>query len=200
MSTPPLRRDAAQNRHRIVEVARRYVDDGRPLQLNDVARTASMGVATVYRHFPTPDALLETVAMPAFEELVQRAEQALADPDPWTALRDFLAAAIEAMLTDPAVPPVLAAATDSLEQTSELKHGLATAFTDLLARAHAAGVIDPGVTEADMTPLMCGIAYAANVHSELDRSERAATGLRYLTLLLTGLHRPRATTAPTLTT
>ncbi|MFB6785792.1 TetR/AcrR family transcriptional regulator [Streptomyces olivaceus] len=190
MSTPPLRKDAAQNRHRIIEVARRYVDDGRLLQLNDVARTASIGVATVYRHFPTPEALLETVALPAVEKLLRRAEHALAEDDPWTALRDFLAAAIEVLLTDPAVPPVFAAATDALEHTGDLKRRLVTAFAELLARAHAAGVIDSGVTESDMTPLMCGIAYAANIQSALDPTERATLGLRYLDLLLTGLHRP----------
>ena len=40
------------------------MDDGVPLQLNDVAWLAGVGVATVYRHFPTPEALLETVAAP----------------------------------------------------------------------------------------------------------------------------------------
>jgi len=190
MSTPPLRKDAARNWRHIVEIARQYVDDGKPLQLNDVARTASIGVATVYRHFPTPEALLETVALPAIEKLLRRAEHALAEDDPWTALREFLAAAIEVLLTDPAVPPVFAAATDALEHTGDLKRRLATAFAELLARAHAAGVIDPGVTESDMTPLMCGIAYAANIHGARDPAERAALGLRYLDLLLTGLHRP----------
>ncbi|MBB4684393.1 TetR/AcrR family transcriptional regulator [Amycolatopsis jiangsuensis] len=182
-----MRKDAARNRHRIIEVARHYVDDGKPLQLNDVARTASIGVATVYRHFHTPEALLETVAHPAIEELVRRAGQALTEPDPWTALRAFLAAAIEALLTDPAVPPVFSAVTDSLEHTGDLKRGLVTAFTELLARAHAAEVIDSRVTEADMAPLMCGVAFAANVHSALDPAGRAAHGLRYLELLLNGL-------------
>jgi AcrR family transcriptional regulator len=189
MSTPPLRKDAAQNRKRIIDTARRYVDDGRPLHLNDVARTASIGVATVYRHFPTPEALLETVALPAIEKLLRRAEHALAEDDPWIALREFLAAAIEVLLTDPAVPPVFAAATDILEHTGESKRRLAAAFAELLAHARAAKVIDPGVTASDMTPLMCGIAYAANIQSSLDPAERAALGLRYLDLLLTGLHR-----------
>ncbi|MDY7088483.1 MAG: TetR/AcrR family transcriptional regulator [Actinomycetota bacterium] len=186
----PLRKDAAQNRRHIVEVARRYVDQGKPLQLNDVARTASIGVATVYRHFPTPEALLETVALPALEELARRAGQALTEPDPWTALHDFLGAAIETMLADPAVPPVFAAATTVLEHTGDLRRGLVTAFAQLLSRAHAAGVIDPAVTEADMAPLMCGVAYAATVHNALSPAEQAATGLRYLDLLLTGLRRP----------
>jgi AcrR family transcriptional regulator len=190
MSTPPLRKDAARNWRHIVETARQYVDDGKSLQLNDVARTASIGVATVYRHFPTPEALLETVALPTIEKLLQRAEHALAEDDPWLALREFLAAAIETLLTDPAVPPVFAAATDALEHTGDLKRRLATAFAELLARAHAAEVIDSGVTESDMIPLMCGIAYAANIQSALDPTERATLGLRYLDLLLTGLHRP----------
>ncbi|MET8357301.1 TetR/AcrR family transcriptional regulator [Micromonospora sp. NPDC005171] len=190
MSTSPLRKDAAQNRRHIVETARRYVADGKPLQLNDVARTASVGVATVYRHFPTPEALLETVALPAIEKLVRRAEHALTEADPWIALRGFLTAAIEALLADPAVPPVFAAATSSLEHTSDLKRGLADAFTKLLTRAHQAGVIDSNVTEADMIPLMCGIAYATNVHSALGPTERATIGLRYLNLILAGLHRP----------
>ena len=62
----PLRKDAAQNWDRIVAVARELVDEGTPLQLNDIARRAGLGVGTVYRHFPTAEALLETVATPAW--------------------------------------------------------------------------------------------------------------------------------------
>jgi AcrR family transcriptional regulator len=190
VTTTPLRKDAARNWEHIVATARRYVDEGRPLQLNDVARAASIGVATVYRHFPTPEALLETVAAPALEALAERAEQALADPDPWPALHGFLAAGIQVQLTDASVPPVLAAATDALDRTTELKHRVAGLFGRLLDRVHAAGAIDPGVSEADLASLMCGIAYAANVHPALDTTERAATGRRYLDLLLAGLRRP----------
>lgn len=66
MTTAPLRKDAARNWERIVAVARDLVDEGTPLQLNDVARRAQLGVGTVYRHFPTAEALLETVATPAW--------------------------------------------------------------------------------------------------------------------------------------
>ncbi|MFE7121342.1 TetR/AcrR family transcriptional regulator, partial [Streptomyces sp. NPDC057654] len=70
MTTAPLRKDAARNWERIVTTARALVDQGTPLQLNDVAHRAGLGVATVYRHFPTPEALLETVAAPCLEDLV----------------------------------------------------------------------------------------------------------------------------------
>ncbi|BCJ55955.1 hypothetical protein Asp14428_74300 [Actinoplanes sp. NBRC 14428] len=53
MTTAPLRKDAARNWQRIVEVGRRLIDQQVPIQLNEVARAASLGVATVYRHFPT---------------------------------------------------------------------------------------------------------------------------------------------------
>lgn len=187
MTPAPLRKDAARNWHRIVEVARRYLDEGKPIQLNDVARATAVGVATVYRHFPTPEALTETVATPGIESLIAYAERGLAASDPWTALRDFLNAAIDAQLSDAAMPPVFAAPADALPRTTELKQRVIELFEQLLHRAHAAGVVDPGVTEADMLPLMCGIAYAANVHPAADARERAATGRRYLAVLLEGL-------------
>ena len=56
MTTAPLRKDAARNWQRIVDVGRRLVDDGVSLQLNEVAQLAGVGVATVYRHFPAPEA------------------------------------------------------------------------------------------------------------------------------------------------
>src|SRR3954462_12559974 len=97
MTTAPQRKDAARNRNRIVEVGRRLVDAGTPIQLNDVARAATVGVATVYRHFPTPKALLETLATAGLEALVAHAERALATEDPWPALRDFLYAGLDAL-------------------------------------------------------------------------------------------------------
>jgi AcrR family transcriptional regulator len=189
MTAAPRRKDAARNWQRIVETARHYVDQGKPLQLNDVARAASIGVATVYRHFPTPEALLETIAAPAFETLAECAEQALADADPWTALRGYLAMAIEIQLTDASVAAVFAAPTDALDRTTELKHRVTVLFGQLLERARAAGAIDPDVSEADIVPLMCGIAYAANLHTALGATQRAAIGRRYLELLLAGLQR-----------
>ena len=187
MTTAPLRKDAARNWQRIVDVGREYVDAGRPVQLNEVARAASVGVATVYRHFPTPEALVETIAAPRIESLIEHAEHGLATDDPWAALCDFLHIAIEVQLSDPAVPPVFAAPADALPRTTELKRRIVDRFERLLHRAHAAGVADPGVTKADLMPLMCGVAYAANVHPAADARDRVATGRRYLAVLLEGL-------------
>ncbi|MFI9644691.1 TetR/AcrR family transcriptional regulator [Streptomyces sp. NPDC052040] len=185
MTTAPLRKDAARNWERIVAVARALVDEGTPLQLNDVARRAGLGVGTVYRHFPTAEALLETVATPCLERLAAHGEQALADDEPGRALAGFLTRTIEAQVTDASLSPVTAAPTDALPRTTELKRTLRSVGGELLVRARAAGVVRPDLTSEDLVPLMCGVAYAASVHSA--PAARVETAHRYLTALLEGV-------------
>ncbi|MFB8395666.1 TetR/AcrR family transcriptional regulator [Streptomyces yangpuensis] len=184
--TTPLRKDAARNWQRIVSVARDLVDEGTPLQLNDVARRAGLGVGTVYRHFATPEALLETVAAPCLEALAAHGRQALADADPWRGLTGFLFHTVEAQVTDAALPPVAAAATDALARTTELKKSVASAGATLLARARDAEAVRPDLAAADLVPLMCGIAHAVSVHGGTP-AERVDTAHRYLAALLEGL-------------
>ncbi len=180
-----LRRDAARNWDQIVETGRRLVDEGTPLRLNEVARAAAVGVATVYRHFPTPEALLETIALPGLEALAARGEHALTEDDPGTAFTGLLLAGIDALLADPAIPPVFSAPDHVLPRTAEVVARLAGLNTLLLDRAQRAGAIRPGLTAADITRLICGIVYAATL--EPDAAARPALTHRYLDLLLTGL-------------
>ncbi|MEZ0092296.1 TetR/AcrR family transcriptional regulator [Streptacidiphilus sp. EB129] len=187
MTPAPLRKDAARNWERIVAVARDLVDDGEPLQLNDVARRAGLGVGTVYRHFPTAEALLETVATPCLEALTAHGERALADDDAWRAFSGFLAGTIEAQVTDASLATVTAAPTDSLPRTTELKQTLWSVGARLLDQARDAGAVRADLTPDDLVPLMCGIAHAATVHSDTPAA-RSDAAHRYLTALLEGLH------------
>ncbi|MEV7807401.1 helix-turn-helix domain-containing protein [Microbispora sp. NPDC088329] len=186
MTSTQLRKDAARNWERIVAIARDLVDQGTALQLNDVARRAGLGVATVYRHFATPEALLEAVAAPCLEALAAHGEQALADTDPRRALEGFLHRIVEAQVTDAALPPVAAATTDALPRTTELKKSLASAGTALLERARHAGVVRPDLAATDLVPLMCGIAHAVTVHGGTP-ADRVGTARRYLATLLEGM-------------
>lgn len=181
------RSDAARNRQHIVDTARRFVDDGLPLRLNDVARAASIGVATVYRHFPTTEALLETVAHPALTELASAADRAVrsAPDDAWQAFAGFLTAGIDAQLADASVQPVVAAASHALPETTDLVTRLHTTTGELLSRAIAAGAIRPGLTREDVVRLMCGVVFAASVHAT--PAERAPLTRTYLTIVLAGL-------------
>ncbi|MFF3445453.1 TetR/AcrR family transcriptional regulator [Streptosporangium sp. NPDC002721] len=185
--TTPLRKDAARNWERIVAVARELIDDGTPLQLNDVAHHAGLGVGTVYRHFPTAEALMETLASACLAELAAHGEQALADDDPWRALTGFLSRTVQAQLTDASLAPVMAAPADTLPRTTELKAAVWSAGERLLARAHHVGAVRADVTSDDMVPLMCGIAYAATVHGS-SPTTRVRAAHHYLTVLLEGLH------------
>jgi AcrR family transcriptional regulator len=175
-----LRKDAARNRDRIVEVARELVDEGTPLQLNDIARQAGLGVGTVYRHFPTTEALLETVATPCLEALAADGEAALKDEDSGRALAGFLHRTVQAQVTDRSLSIVTPASTDALPRTTELKKVLRDTGAELLSRASDAGAVRPDLRPDDLVPLMCGIAYAANVHG-------GGMAHRYLDMLLDGL-------------
>jgi AcrR family transcriptional regulator len=189
MTSAPLRRDAARNWQRIVEVGRELVDAGVPLQLNEVARLAGVGVATVYRHFPTPEALLETVAAPGLEALAAHGQQALADGDPWRALSGFLFVGVDAMLSDASMSPVTAARDDALPRTTELKVRLAALCGQLADRAHAAGALRRDVAQADLIPLVCGVVHAAKAHAS-GHEPAPVTGRRYLAVTLDGLRTP----------
>ncbi|OIK27125.1 TetR/AcrR family transcriptional regulator [Streptomyces malaysiense] len=189
MTSTQLRKDAARNWDRIVAIARELVDEGAALQLNDVARRAGLGVGTVYRHFATPEALLETVAAPCLEGLAEHGRRALAGTDPLRALEDFLSRVVEAQVTDAALAPVTAASTDALPRTAELKRSLTTTGTELLDRAQAAAVIRPDLVAADLVPLMCGIAHAVDIHGG-DTAARLRTARRYLTAFFEGARTP----------
>lgn len=184
--TTPLRKDAARNWDRIVGVARALVDQGTPLQLNDVAGRAGLGVGTVYRHFPTPEALLETVAAPCLEALAAHGRQALTDTDPWCAFEGFLLRTVEAQVTDASLAPVAAAPADTLPRTTELKGELLSVGAALLDRARGAGAVRGDLGAGDLVPLMCGIAHAVDVHGGAP-DDRIATAHRYLAGLLHGL-------------
>src|SRR5436189_292594 len=93
----PLRADARRNRARILEAARcACAEHGANVQIDDVARSAGVGVGTVYRHFPTKDALIGALVAEKFRVTTENIRYALEIEDPWegfcTALRDGLRA------------------------------------------------------------------------------------------------------------
>lgn len=186
MTTTRPRRDAARNRQRIVEIGREQVDAGLPLQLNEIARVASVGVATVYRHFPSPEALMESLAQPGLSGLLETGEHALTDRDPAGALEEYLLSALEAQAADPALAHVFAASQLELPASREKVQRLRELLGELLSRAHAIGEVDQDVTLTDLVPLLCGIVHAAALRTS-DRRDRVAAVRRYLRVALRGL-------------
>jgi len=178
---PALRKDAARNRCRIMEAARAMASERKPLQLNAVAQAADVGVGTVYRHFPTPEALTEALAADQFILLIR---QAAAAPPTQQGLRDFLKTALTAYLGDDAFA---AAATDPNPLTAESQHlrlGLQDGLRDLLARTGAADAVHPTLTVADVMLLLCGIGFAIRHAPNPDEPDLPD---RYLSALLDGV-------------
>src|SRR3954470_5138040 len=180
----PLRADARRNRARILEAARgACAQHGANVQIDDVARTAGVGVGTVYRHFPTKDALIEALVAEKFRITIENIRAALEIEDPWEAFCAGLRTNAEVMAADAGLRDALIrlgpAARTSDADRAEL-HGLAAR---LVERAQAAGVLRDDVTADDVGALMAGLT-TSMAHPEVDWR-------RHLEIMLDGL-RPRA--------
>ena len=181
-----LRADAARNRARVLEVAREQLASGDvTLPMNTIARRAGVGVGTVYRHFPSRQALLESLAMESFEQLLVEARGAAADEDPGAGLDRLLRYGLWRQLDDPGLAAVLASSESACAQTSRLRVDLFEAVGRLLGRAREAGAIRPEIGADDIRRLLCGVEHAVRMggrdHDEVDR---------YTDVLLGGI-RPR---------
>jgi AcrR family transcriptional regulator len=87
----PLRRDARRNRDAILTAARQVVcDHGLEAPLEEIARRAGVGIATLYRRFPSRVALLDAVLADTVQAHIAVAEQALGNPDPWEGFASYL--------------------------------------------------------------------------------------------------------------
>ena len=182
-----LRADAARNRARVLEVAREMLVAGdATLPMNTIARQAGVGVGTVYRHFPSRQALLESLAMESFELLLAEARKAAADEDPGAGLEHLLRYGLHSQLNDAGLAAVLRSTESAYARTSELRAELFKAMNRLLGRAHEAGAIRDGIGADDLRRMSCGVVQAV----------RAGTGERdqielYASILLGGIRPDR---------
>ncbi|MEV8514228.1 helix-turn-helix domain-containing protein [Dactylosporangium sp. NPDC051484] len=156
------RSDALRNRERLLEVARElYAAHGTDVALRDIAERAGVGVGTVYRHFPTPEAMLEAVMSDRFEALRVGAA-ALADAhDPRAALLDWLRTLIADLAEYRGLPSSsLAAMNDESSQLYRSCHGMRDAAEVLLRRAQQAGGIRPELRVGVLLRLAHALAMA----------------------------------------
>jgi AcrR family transcriptional regulator len=180
----PLRADARRNRERVLTAAREvFAEHGPEAQMDDVARRAAVGVGTVYRHFPTKEALIEALVSEAFERLVVVAkEQAQREDDPWDALVTTLWAGAEIMAGDRAVSAILSEVYGPVNVDLDLQLQMTETTTILVDRARAAGMLRPDVILDDIPMVMCGIGMATcKPHSVPDAWRR------HITIIIDGL-------------
>jgi AcrR family transcriptional regulator len=156
----PLRADARRNRERILESARAvFAEYGPDAQMDDVARSASVGVGTVYRHFTTKGALMVELLREKFRLFAGRAREALEqDGEPFVLLEDLMRRNAETSASDAAVQHALAVAGEHiwLQAQAEIQE-LISRTEELIARARRAGTIRTDACATDIGMLMCGV-------------------------------------------
>jgi AcrR family transcriptional regulator len=178
----PLRADARRNRAAVVKAARAvFARDGKSAQMDDVARRAKVGVGTVYRHFPTKEALLAALAEDRFEQIAGYAADALEVEDPWEAFTGFLRRCADLQASDRALSQMLVEQPGAMSEAAQARQDLQDATRTLVDRAQAAGVLRADFEPPDVGLVMCGL-------SGLVRKDWAGpTWERVLALVLDGL-------------
>ena len=157
------RADAVRSAERIVAAARALVAErGAEVPLDEVARRAGVGNATLYRHFPTRGDLLVAVYADEVEALCARARELATAADPAAALFDWLGDFVEHVATkrDLAVAATDGATGRRAERFDAWHAAMHEAARTLLDRARAAGGVLPDVGEHDLLALARGAALA----------------------------------------
>jgi AcrR family transcriptional regulator len=167
-----LRADARRNRERILQSARAaFAESGADAQIDDVARHAGVGVGTVYRHFPTKQALLTELVRQTFRLFTGWARAALeAGGEPLALIEGLLRRIAETAAGDVGVQYALAgsAAQAARSEAQAEQDALIAVIAELTGRARRAGTIRPGIEATDIAMLICGVVSAMSPRPGFD--------------------------------
>jgi AcrR family transcriptional regulator len=168
-----MRADAVRNRAKVLDAARAaFAAEGPGVPLDEIARRAGVGAGTVYRHFPTKEALFEEVIANRLLALAQDAEARLAaDRNAGEAFFGFFFKLIEdADKKADLAEALMASGVDFAPETKLVSERLAAAFRELLERAQGAGAVRPDVAVPELHALVVG-AMTAEKRSDGERGK-----------------------------
>ena len=195
MATVPraLRADAERNRRRILDAARQvFADEGLGVGVDAVARTAGVGVGTLYRRFPTKHDLLSAVIEDGVCRLAEEVEQVESVEDPWEAFESTVRAFAETIARDRGFYEVIHGTPEFIPIARESKLRLMDSVQRVLTRAQEAGVVRKDIVADD-------IAVLSQVAARMPRwrvEAQPELWTRYLALALDGMRPAAATELP----
>jgi AcrR family transcriptional regulator len=168
-----LRSDAQRNLERVLSAAAEaFAESGPNVSIDEIARRAGVGHATVFRRFPTKDSLIAAVVQERLRELTTLAEAALADPDAGQAFEDFVRRAAELHMEQRGLHACLAKC-ETPEGTA-----LEDAGRRIVARAQKAGAVRRDVKPSDVAGLVRGVLQSAPADNWRPYVEIVLAGLR----------------------
>ncbi|MBA3328702.1 MAG: TetR/AcrR family transcriptional regulator [Solirubrobacterales bacterium] len=181
----PLRADARRNREKVLDAARgAFAETGLHAQIEDIARRAGVGVGTVYRHFPTKDALVAALAEAHFAHLADIVEAgARREGDAWEVFAATILDSAAPTAGDAALCEIIAGHPQAIEAAALGQERLKAATGALMGAAQRAGQMRDDATVQDVQAIMCGfgqVAAAQRAGAQMDWQ-------RYLTIALDGL-------------
>ena len=158
------RADAQRNRERILEVAKEaFTSSGADTSLDDIAKQAGVGAGTLYRHFPTRDALLEAVYRTEVEKLAAAEKEFARTMPPVEALRAWMLLFVDYIAAKQLIAPALNTVVGGPSKLYEATTGLVVgAITALVERAIESGEIRLDLEPMDLLRALVGVSYVAS--------------------------------------
>jgi len=176
------RTDALQNRERILEMAKEaFTRSGANASLDDIAKDAGVGAGTLYRHFPTRDALIEAVYRTEVERLAAAEQRFAAEMSPVAALRAWMLLFVDYIATKQIIAPALNAYVGGPSKLYEGSRAQVQEAIDALVKR----AIENGDIRRDLEPfdLLRALIGVSNVSSGPDWQQSAK---RLVDILITG--------------
>lgn len=188
-----MRRDAVQNRQRILDVAREvFARRGLGATLDELASAADLGIGTVYRHFPNKSAVINALFEENVDRLAELAHAAAAVEDSWDGFVGFLVGVAELQASDRGLRDLMLTAKSGFEHSRLLRERLRPEIRSLLSRAQADGALRPDFDEHDFPVLQLMLAAAY----EFTSAAAPDVWRRYLVLMIDALCRCREAPHP----
>jgi AcrR family transcriptional regulator len=178
----PLRADARRNRDRLLDVARTaFEEHGTDASLDEIARRAGVGIGTLYRHFPTRDALLETLIADDLERLIELADELVAEGGS-DGVERWLSALVGHAVTFRGLADSMLGATRAHSALGEICVRLHRAGASVVREAQRRGLVRRDIDPVDAVDLATAIAWLTEADPEEERRRAllrvAVDGLR----------------------
>lgn len=189
-----LRADARRNRERVLAAAREaFAEEGIDAGMSAIAERAGVGIGTLYRRFPTKEALVEALMLDHLERILEEGEQTIrGTPDPWQAFVRYLRFLVGWKARDEGLAELFAGRVIVSDETSAMRGRIEAQLRELIRRAQEAGELRADIAIGDVGVLLSSVCSVPWPHGDRGRQLNE----RFLGVVVDGLRAPAASPLP----